>query len=504
MEVTADSAALKPAPSGTKAEIAARAEPFAAQGDGRGHRDRRKGLFDRFGFWLFLVTVVLAPIPDGSVAPLWIQIWISTVAISALAISYRDVSRGAAALIWGLTSVVAVYVLVVWLQSVSPGPRPLAIWANASKVLGIELAPLSSSVRGTPLIFLGRPLLAALVLIVAIAIGPQSRRAALVLRAIVGAACLYGAIGLFGLLASIDALRPFDQSGALTTFFLNKNTSATYLGTAFLLAFSILLPSFNAALRERRPVLTMFRGAERRRRIAAAFAGFLFLILLPLTLSRAGTMLTVVVALACLALKLELRKRAGLWQLVLSIFVLFSFIFAISGESWYQRHAHLGFDSLGRLDAYMEMLRASLDHPLLGLGLGSFQHSFPQYRTEDLGLFGQFNIGHSTPVELIFEGGYPLALSVFAFVIVCGSLLIRGALRRPDDPYILAALLVGLLGLIHTSFDFSLQIPGYLMTFLVVVGMGIGRAFLPREERKIMKKKVVRRPTAPEPAGPLE
>lgn len=459
----------------------------------------RHGLADRFGFWLFLTTIVLAPIPDGSVAPLWIQVWIITIGVAALAISYRGLSRGAAAVLWGLVAILCCYGVVAWLQSISPGPSPLAVWSEASKVLGMDLAPFSSSVRNTPAIFLGRPLLAALVLTVSIAVGTHRRRAGLVLRAIVASATLYGFIGLIDLLFHIDQLRPYDQAGALTTFFLNKNTSATYLGSAFLLVFAMLLPPALAAVRERRPLATMFRGPDRRRRIAATAAGLFLLILLPLTLSRAGVMLTVFVALSALAMKLRLRKRAALWQLLLAVLVLFSLVYALSGESWRERHARLGFDTLGRLDAYQEMLGAAVRHPLLGLGLGSFLQSFPQYRSEDLGLYGHFNIGHSTPVELIFEGGFPLAFSVFAFSLSCLALLIRGAIRRPDDPYILAGLLVGLLGGIHTSFDFPLQIPGYTITYLAVVGMAIGRSFLPREERKMVKKKVVRRPVGPGP-----
>lgn len=466
-----------------------------------GELARRHGLLDRFGFWLFVVTLVLAPIPDGSVAPLWIQVWTVTIGVVALAISYRDVSRGGAAVMWGLVAVLCVYLAVTWLQTLSPGPDPLEIWSAASKLLGTDLAPLSSSVRNTPFLFLGRPLLTALVLTVAIALGTDRRRAALVLRAIVGAACLYGLIGLIGLLLRIGPLRPFEQSGALTTFFLNKNTTATYIGTSFLIVFSLLLPPALAAVRERRPLSTMFRGHDRRRRLAAVGAGFFLLVLLPLTLSRAGVMLTVFLALATLALKLKLRKRRAVWQVGLSILVLFSFVFALSGESWRERHARVGFESVGRLNAYQEMLGASLQHPLVGYGLGTFTQSFPQFRTEDLGLFGNMNIGHSTPVELIFEGGYPLALSVFAFVFVCIGVLVRGALRRPDDPYILAALLVGFLGMLHTSFDFPLQIPGYLITYLAVVGIGIGRSCLPREERRVVKKKVIRRPVGPDPAA---
>lgn len=478
-------------------------QPAAPVSSDRRRQRSKRSLTDRIGFWFFLAMVILAPIPDGSVALIWIQVWTVFAAIAVLLLSYRDVSRGVAALLGGLLVVLAGYGAVAVLQSVSPGPAPLPIWSDAGKLLGMEIAPLSGSVRNTPLLFLGRPLLAALVLTATMLIGPDRHRTGVVLHAIVGAACLYGFIGFFGFLIDSDSLRPFDQGGALTTFFLNKNTTATYLGSAFLVVFATLLPKALNALREHKPLSSLFRGVGSRMRIIAVAGGLFLLVLLPLTLSRAGLMLTVVLALGAVAFKIRLTKWAAVWKVGLGVLVLFSFIYALSGEGWRERQARVGFDSLGRLDAYGMMLDAAGARPMLGYGLGSFAESFPQFRTEHLGTSAMFDIGHSTPIELIFEGGYPLALLVFAYVLICGAVLVRGTIRRPDDPYILSALLVGMLGALHTSFDFPLQIPGFLIIYLTVVGLGLGRAFLPREERKVVRKKVIRRPAGAAQAGPV-
>lgn len=408
----------------------------------------------RIGFWFFLVMVVLAPIPDGSVALIWVQVWTVFASIAVLLLSYREVSRGASLLFVGLLVVLCGYGVVAFLQSVSPGPAPLTIWSDAGRILGMEIAPLSGSVRNTPLLFLGRPLLAVLVLTAAMLIGPSRRRAGIVLRAIVGAACLYGLIGFLGFLIDSENLRPFDQGGALTTFFLNRNTTATYLGSAFLIVFAMLLPKALNTLREHRPLSSLFRGEGRREQTIAVAGGVLLLVLLPLTLSRAGLMLTVVLALIAITLKIRVMTRwAEVWKVGLGILMLFAFIYALSGEGWRERQARVGFDSLGRLDAYGMMLDAAGARPMLGYGLGSFAESFPQFRTEQLGAAAMFDIGHSTPIELIFEGGYPLAFLVFAYVLICGAVLVRGAIRRPDDPYIFGGLLVGILGMLHTSFD---------------------------------------------------
>lgn len=471
--------------------------PAGATQEARKHRRRERSLPDRIGFWFFLVMVILAPVPDGSVALLWIQVWTGFAAVAVLLISYRDTSRGATLLLGGLILVLAAYASVAYLQSISPGPAPLAIWSEAGKILGVEIAPLSGSVRHTPLLFLGRPLLAVLVLTAAIVIGPDRQRAGRVLRAIVGAACLYGLIGFVGFAFGSEGLRPFDPNGALTTFFLNKNTSAVYLGSALLIVLALLLCPATAMMREHKSLSNLISGEGARRRIITASAGLFLLVLLPLTLSRAGMILTLLAALGAIVLKLRLRKSASIWKFAFGILVLLSLIYGISGGAWRERQAQLGFDSLGRFDAYGMMLGAAEQRPLLGYGLGSFGESFPQFRTEDLGAAGVFDIGHSTPIELIFEGGYPLALLVFAYALVCGALLVRGAVRRPNDPYILGGLLVGLLGVVHTSFDFPLQIPGFLIVYLSVVGIGLGRSFLPQDQRQMVKKRVVRGPAGP-------
>lgn len=463
----------------------------------RGRRRRVRSLPDRIGFWVFLAMVVLAPVPDGSVALLWVQVWTAFAAVSVLLISYRDVSRGAALVLGGLLIVLAAYALVAFLQSISPGPAPLAIWSETGKILSMDIPPLSGSVRHSPLFFLGRPLLAALVLTAAVVIGPDRRRADLVLRAIVGAACLYGFIGLVGFVFDSDSLRPFDQNGSLTTFFLNKNTTAIYLGSAALIVLALLLPRGLAAAHDNKPLSSMFSGEGGRRRIIAASAGLFLVVLLPLTLSRAGVVLTLLAAIGAVVSKLRLRRRTSIFKLGFGILVLLSLVYGLSGGAWRERQAKLGFDILGRYDAYEMMLGAIAERPLIGYGLGSFVESFPQFRTEDLGTLAVFDIGHSTPLELTFEGGVPLALVVFAFVALCGGLMVRGAIRRPDDPYILAGVLVGIIGVVHTSFDFPLQIPGFVIIYLSVVGIALGRSFLPREERKLVRKRVLRRPAVP-------
>lgn len=448
----------------------------------------RHSLASRIAFLLFVAMVVVVPLPDGSVGLFWVEVWTAACALIVVLAGFRGAGRQEALLFAGFLVVLLAYGVVAWLQSISPGPSPQEIWQRAGALLGTQLPPLSGAVVGSPLLFLGRPLLAVLALMAGIAVGRDARRADIVLRAFVYSAMAYGLVGVVALALSLDELRPFAQGTALTAFFINRNTTATYLGSAFLVVVALILVPMVRRSGTGGKVIDFERVKEVKGAFPLLVAAMVLLVLLPLTQSRAGLLITLALAAGALALRLP-RQRRVMIATAIAVLVLFAVVYGISGDVWRERQARLGFES-GRLDAYMLMLGAIAERPMLGYGLGTFTETFPQFRDESLLLAGVFNIGHSTPLELAFEGGVPLALIVVGFAVIVAAMLIRGAIRRPGDPYILTAVLVGLLGTLHSSIDFSLQIPGYLIVCFAVVGLGLGRVFLPREE---VRRRSVRR-----------
>ena len=209
--------------------------------------------------------------------------------------------------------------------------------------------------------------------------------------------------------------------------------------------------------------------------------------------------MTVLVAVGTTALIFG-RQTGRWWHLVVALLGVFAVVFVLSGQEWRMRQAQVGLESEARFVVYEIMIGSILAHPLLGLGLGTFPETFPALRTDALGASKIWDLGHSTPLELAFEGGLPLALLVGAFVVLCAVVLVRGARRRPEDPYVLAGLLVGLLGLAHSSIDFSLQMPGYAVIYMAIVGAGVARALLPAEQRRRRSRRTSSR-AKDEPAG---
>ena len=137
-----------------------------------------------------------------------------------------------------------------------------------------------------------------------------------------------------------------------------------------------------------------------------------------------------------------------------------------------------GLSDEGRLDTYRSTLRIIGDHPWFGTGLGTFAWSFPAYRSADIPMWGVFNRAHSTPLELASDLGLPLTgLIILAWLIVLG-VLIRGVRTRRRDLVVpVAGLSVAILGLAHSTVDFSLQIPGYSIVVFSLVGAGLAQSF---------------------------
>ncbi|MEP9347961.1 O-antigen ligase family protein [Xanthobacter sp. KR7-225] len=454
-------------------------QPAAKGGDAR----QQHGIVDRLGFLLFLAAVALCPLPDGSNDLIWTVVWGALASVSVLLLSYRSVTGGAAAVILACGVVAAAYIVVAVLQSQTPGPFPLPIWDQASRLIGIDLPPLSTAVRDAPLMAVGPPILASLLFIAGVVLSDDGRRAELVYRVLIAVACISGLIGLAALLLDIGALRPANNPGALTTFFLNKNTTSTYLGSALLMCLALLLVRVRLALRQaggRLVSLDALAPTPSAKRILGGLvaAALILAMLVPLARSRASLAIVLVLAVLC-GLSL-FRRRVGSWLIIAPLaLAAFALAFLVAGEGVMIRFALRGLEDAGRAAVYRSMVEGVAAHPLLGYGLGTFPSVFPVVRDPSIRMEGVWSMGHSTPLELAFVGGLPLAGVVFAFFGLCLVLLLRGVIRRPNDPYIMGALLVGLLGALHSMVDFTLQIPGYLMIYAAVAGLGVGRALRP-------------------------
>jgi O-antigen ligase len=131
-----------------------------------------------------------------------------------------------------------------------------------------------------------------------------------------------------------------------------------------------------------------------------------------------------------------------------------------------------------RLSLYRSTLRMIADRPWFGTGLGTFASAFPAYRSSELSMYGVYDTAHSTVLEIAAEGGLPLAGIVAIGWMVAFGVLTHGVRNRRRDRIIpAAAISVGLLAVLGSLFDFSLQIPGFAIVVFGLLGVGIAQSF---------------------------
>ena len=352
------------------------------------------------------------------------------------------------------------------LQGALGGPLASPVWTG----LPYDLLPLATSSRGAGVIELGQALLFALALLSGhlVSRGGHGLGA---LRVFAYAGAAYALLALAFEFAAPDRLLLTEKRaypGFLTTPFVNRNTAATFYGSV-----AIVCTLFVARARLGRSM----RGIGSLDGIALLAA----LAALALTGSRAGIVLSL---LACLATYMtatrgfsRVRGRLRTPALLVGAVPVLLAVMVLS-----ERVARDSLSGGGRLETYLTTLDMIAERPLLGWGIGTFEHVYPIGR--DGPAFGVWDRAHSTPLEWTFEGGIAFAAVMLAVYLLLARRLARlfadaRAARRSGDPgeagmshRPLAALAVLALGLGHSAIDFSLDITGYLVPFAFVVGLG--------------------------------
>jgi len=132
-----------------------------------------------------------------------------------------------------------------------------------------------------------------------------------------------------------------------------------------------------------------------------------------------------------------------------------------------------------RLTIVRDSMRMWLARPLLGWGLGTFPDVYPQFRSFYTTFF--VNEAHNDYVQLLVETG----LTGFAVGIWFLVLTFRGARGKLEDwtetvnGTLTVAALLGIVGiLVHSFFDFNLQIPANAALFYVLCAIA-GSASVP-------------------------
>ena len=155
-----------------------------------------------------------------------------------------------------------------------------------------------------------------------------------------------------------------------------------------------------------------------------------------------------------------------------------------------------GFTSGGRLETYKATLRLIGDHPWFGTGQGTFADAFPAYRSADASIWGVWDVAHNTLLEIAADMGIPIAaLVTIGWAIIFATLIHGVIVRKRGVMFPVAALTVALVAVLHSLVDFSLQIPGYSIVALALIGAGLAQSFR-RDPNRSKAPKLMPEPAA--------
>lgn len=256
--------------------------------------------------------------------------------------------------------------------------------------------------------------------------------------------------------------------------FINRNNFAGFMEMIWPLALGMTL-AMTGRVRSLKEAL----GSDRLNRQALMALGIIVLLLaLIFTRSRAGIVSGAVGFLVFSILaKAEMKTVAGhtRWLLAGIVVLLCVYTVAIGVGPVMERFLTLRGDGNSRMDIWRDSLPVIREHPL-GIGLNNYENVFPVYN-QSLTADKTVVHAHNDYLQVLIETGW------VGFSAIAGALLIflvksARRIRRIDfqkDPirfFLGVGAFSGLVSMmVHSFFDFNLQIPANCLYFVVLIAV---------------------------------
>jgi O-antigen ligase len=264
--------------------------------------------------------------------------------------------------------------------------------------------------------------------------------------------------------------------------FVSSNSFACYMGMATIASVALLFSG-----RSRKGSVPYGHDEEEDVRLIDWFTGprvvqlaaiFLMLGGMLMSASRAGFAATAVggVAFGLLLMRGRWRSRPDLGRVFFAGLAVFVVVGVVAGSALLTKFADAG-DSFSRLRIWYTSLQAVWLSPWLGWGLGGFADIYTILQPASILIPN--NLAHSTPLEVVVELGLIAAIPAMAVVAIPWAICLRGAWRRRlSSRYLpVAAFAIAAVPILHSTIDFSLQMPAIGFVTSAVLGMGWAQAF---------------------------
>jgi O-antigen ligase len=303
-------------------------------------------------------------------------------------------------------------------------------------------------------------------------VSANRERSRVLLQALTWLIAVYGVLGLFMLTQLGDTwfgLPKEAYPGSATGPFVNRNSFATFLAFGLAIDVALLLEAM---------LLTMpFQDRLLRVLLLLVLTGITAVSLVA-TNSRMGSVAGLAGVLAVIALgSFKIRLTAGKWLILgVSFLAAGGLLMFTMGTGVLERVVTLDSAIDVRGDLYAQILGMIARRPWLGYGGGSFEFAYPLFHQLPVSVDGIWEKAHSTYLGLWLELGVVVGSLPLLIVLWTGAQALRAFLTSSRYWVTgLAGIGVLVVAAVHSTVDFSLEIPAVALLFTALVALPVGQ-----------------------------
>lgn len=289
-------------------------------------------------------------------------------------------------------------------------------------------------------------------------------------------------LAIFGIYALATGDNVFlgegEQGPTLSASFINRNNYATYAVLGALANIAAYLQCFEATRINTQQMSSAVRDTLEQFFAGAwifALGALICITAVALTQSRAGNMSGLLGLIVFAAIW---RGKGQKWNpfLLATLAAVVGFV-AFTNATGLANRFMADTTENGRFLAYPDIVTAIMDRPFLGHGLGAFEDVFRQYVKPEIA-FAEWSQAHNSFLENAFELGLPAAFAFYAALLLVALRIRRGArIRKNNRSFTCFAFACIAAAVLHSCFDFSLQIPAVAAAFAMILGIGWAQSF---------------------------
>ncbi len=302
--------------------------------------------------------------------------------------------------------------------------------------------------------------------------------------------------GLFEVLTGHEKVWWIDKAtstGQVTGTFINRNHLAGFLEMTIPIAFGLMIAWMNR-YKSRYTFVEWLQNLMNNLNSSSGLVGSLAVVMflgLFLSQSRAGS-LSLFASLFIVTLLTFFRRRRSYRERRLVLPLVF---ISLMAGAWFGighltgRFIHQNFVDWGRQDVFEATLGKIADYPFFGTGGGTFQYTFPLYRTDRLTAF--YDHVHNDHLEVMSDFGIVGYALLASAIVAFWSIMLRAYLRR-RDPLARGFLFATLTGTfsfaLHSLVDFNFHIPSNRILFMVLLAIGLQATVISHKSRGRKKR----------------